>query len=254
MTAQPDDKLANLVELWRKWDKNEKTLTEVNDLAKDNDWETLGKIMSKRLEFGTAGIRGRMGPGFGQMNDLVIVQVTQGLLSYLSQDCPDLASRGVVLGYDGRHNSSHWAELAAGVFLRSNVPVFLFRTTVPTPYVPFTILERSAAAGIMITASHNPKWDNGYKVYWANGAQILSPHVKNIQKAILDHLEPHPEAFNVPDPTNSLLMNPLDEISSRYLSTLPINNSRDDNGQLRRERNRILRTLEGDAMVLHTSI
>ena len=126
MTVQLDDKLANLVELWRKWDKNEKTLAEVNELADQNDWETLTKIMSKRLEFGTAGIRGRMGPGFGQMNDLVIVQVTQGLLSYLAQDCTDLVSRGVVLGYDGRHNSCRWAHLAAGVFLRSNVPVYLF--------------------------------------------------------------------------------------------------------------------------------
>jgi len=232
MTVQLDDKLANLVELWRKWDKNEKTLAEVNELADQNDWETLTKIMSKRLEFGTAGIRGRMGPGFGQMNDLVIVQVTQGLLSYLAQDCTDLVSRGVVLGYDGRHNSCRWAQLAAGVFLRSNVPVYLFRTTVPTPYVPFTILERGAGAGIMITASHNPKWDNGYKVYWGNGAQILSPHDKNIQKAILDNLEPHPEAFNIPDENNSLLKNPLEEISSSYLSSLPINNSKDDNGQL----------------------
>ena len=66
---------------------------------------------------------------------------------------------------------------------------------------------------------------------WGNGAQILSPHDKNIQKAILDNLEPHPEALNIPDENNSLLKNPLEEISSSYLSSLPINNSKDDNGQ-----------------------
>ena len=184
-------------------------------------------------------------------------------MAYLSRDCPELCSRGVVLGYDGRHNSCRWANLAAGVFLRlafvginvlyvvsgqldqfnvltsthkskyrGGVPVYLFRTTVPTPYVPFTIMERGAAAGVMVTASHNPKWDNGYKVYWGNGAQILSPHDKNIQKAILENLEPHPDAFNVPDTNHPLLKNPMDEIHTSYLSKLPTFNTKSKNNEL----------------------
>ena len=108
----------------------------------------------------------------------------------------------------------------------------MFRTTVPTPYVPFTIVTKRAAAGVMVTASHNPKWDNGYKVYWDNGAQILSPTDKNIQKAIIDNLEVLPEAFTVPDENHPLLQNPLDEINSLYLSKLPLYQSKEENSKL----------------------
>ena len=75
MTAQPKASLVALVENWKLWDKNAESLAEITKLADENEWEKLDKMMSKRLEFGTAGIRGRMGPGFGQMNDLVIIQV-----------------------------------------------------------------------------------------------------------------------------------------------------------------------------------
>ena len=232
MSTQQDPTVMKLVDQWREWDQNKDSLAEISSLVTNNEWEKLTKIMMKRLEFGTAGIRGRMGPGFGQMNDLVIIQVTQGLHAYLAQDCPDLVTRGVVLGYDGRHNSCRWAGLASGVFLRAGVPVYMFPTTVPTPYVPFTILEKGAAAGVMVTASHNPKWDNGYKVYWGNGAQILSPHDKNIQAAILKNLIPHPDAFTVPDPSNPLLKNVYEEIHSLYASKLPRHHTEAENNQL----------------------
>ena len=75
MTAQPEASLMGLVEKWKLWDKNAESLAEITKLESDKEWEKLDKMMSKRLEFGTAGIRGRMGPGFGQMNDLVIIQV-----------------------------------------------------------------------------------------------------------------------------------------------------------------------------------
>ena len=231
--TSPNSNLRLLIKQWQEWDENPVTKTEIDKLVEKKEWENLEKIMMKRLEFGTAGIRGRMGAGFGQMNDLVIIQVTQGLLAHLRSDQPDLASKGVVLGYDGRYNSARWADLAAGVFLRAGVPVILFRTTVPTPFVPFTILQRGAAAGVMVTASHNPKWDNGYKVYWANGAQILSPHDKEIQMAILDNLEPQSGAFELPDPCHALLSNPWEEINSQYFTKLPIFNPKDLNCSLK---------------------
>ena len=117
--------------------------------------------------------------------------------------------------------------------MRAQVPVYLFSTTVPTPYVPFTIIQRGAAAGVMVTASHNPKWDNGYKVYWNNGAQILSPHDSNIQAAIMDNLEPSKDAFKLPDTdSHPLISNPLAEISSLYNSRLPLSNSLEMNSAL----------------------
>ena len=79
---------------------------------------------------------------------------------------------GVVIGYDARHNSQRWARLTAGVFLREGFKVSLFSTITPTPWVPFAVKQTGAAVGIMVTASHNPKEDNGYKVYWNNGAQV----------------------------------------------------------------------------------
>ena len=90
MDENIDSSLRELVDKWMRWDKNPDTLTEVTNLVNSNQWDRLGKMMNKRLEFGTAGIRGRMGAGFGQMNDLVIIQVTQGLLEHLTADCPDV--------------------------------------------------------------------------------------------------------------------------------------------------------------------
>jgi len=231
--SSPNQELDLLIKNWQQWDQNKDSLLEINTMVEKEEWEKLEKIMVKRLEFGTAGIRGRMGAGFGQMNDLVIIQVTQGLLAHLTKDDPELSSKGVVFGYDGRHNSARWASLAAKVFLSAGVPVYLFQTTVPTPFVPFTVLQKGAAAGVMVTASHNPKWDNGYKVYWGNGAQILSPHDKNIQSAILENLEPKPGAFEMPDPEHVLLSNPMEEINPKYFTKLPIYNSKEMNSSLK---------------------
>merc|ERR1712013_759184 len=229
----PNKELDILIKNWQRWDENSKTLLEINTLVENQEWDKLEKIMVKRLEFGTAGIRGRMGAGFGQMNDLVIIQVTHGLLHHLQNDDPDLTSKGIVFGYDGRHNSSRWAQLAAGVFLRAGVPVYLFHTTVPTPFVPFTVVQKGCAAGVMVTASHNPRWDNGYKVYWGNGAQILAPHDKNIQAAILGNLAPQEGAFQEPSEDHPLLSNPLEQIQAEYMSSLTVHNLKGMNSGLK---------------------
>ena len=83
---------------------------------------------------------------------------------------------------------SRFAELTATIFINENIPVYLYRNVTATPFVPFCVLEKKALCGIMVTASHNPKEDNGYKVYWENSAQIIPPHDKNIQNSILDNL------------------------------------------------------------------
>lgn len=223
MVGTADPNLEQWVADWLAWDGNATTRAAVAQLVERVAWSELQRVMAPRLEFGTAGIRGRMGPGFGQLNDLVIVQTTQGLLSYLEQERPDLRTAGVVLSYDGRHNSRRWARLASGVFLRADIPVYLFQTTTPTPFVPFTVVKVGAAAGVMVTASHNPKWDNGYKVYWANGAQILSPHDKHIQAAILANLVPQPGAFDEPPSDHPLLRDPMDRVRDDYFSVVTAN-------------------------------
>jgi len=149
----------------------------------------LQDMLGKRLEFGTAGLRGRMGPGFNAMNTVTVQQTTQGLCRYLQHAAPEqLKAGGVVIGFDGRHNSASFAHTAAAVFLSQGVRVHLFSGMVPTPFVAAGVAELGAAAGIMVTASHNPKADNGYKVYWGNGCQIIPPHDEGIAAQITAHL------------------------------------------------------------------
>jgi phosphoglucomutase/phosphopentomutase len=106
-----------------------------------------------------------MGAGYSKMNDLTVIQTTQGFCRYL-ESCFEqtIKKRGVVIGHDARHNSQRFAALAAAVFLSQGIRVYLYHDIVPTPYVPFAVVHYGTVAGIMITASHNPKEDNGYKV------------------------------------------------------------------------------------------
>lgn len=187
-------------------------------LVEQKNWTALEDRLLNRLAFGTAGLRGRMQAGFNYMNDLVVIQTAQGIAKYLLETSSDVAQQGIVLGYDGRHNSRRFSELSAAVFINANIKVYLFGKMVPTPFVSFCVKQKAAAAGIMVTASHNPKEDNGYKVYWNNSAQIISPHDKNIQKSILDCLEPHQSSWEVP--SNEKVIDPFEEIHADYFSEL----------------------------------
>jgi phosphomannomutase len=141
--------------------------------------EDLADRMSGPLEFGTAGLRGRVEAGLARMNRLAVVKATWGLGSHLldeaSRGGPDPRSRGVVVGFDGRYSSRGFAEDAASVLNGLGIPVRFFPDPVPTPLLSFSVPHLGAAAGIALTASHNPPRDNGYKVYLSTGAQIVSP-------------------------------------------------------------------------------
>jgi phosphoglucomutase len=133
-----------------------------------------------------------MAAGFACMNDLTVIQATQGLCMYLLS-LPDHQRRqnqGIVVGFDHRHHSEHFALLTAMVFLSKQFRVYVFHQMTPTPLVPFAVKRLGACAGVMITASHNPKADNGYKLYWDNACQVISPHDKHIQKAIAEYQQP----------------------------------------------------------------
>ncbi|MCJ1404083.1 Phosphoglucomutase-3 [Xylographa trunciseda] len=185
--------MATLRELWEEWlrlDMRPKTRVEIQKLVERGDTEELERRLRPRISFGTAGLRARMQAGFARMNHLVVIQTSQGLAEYLLKNVPDAKDCGIVIGRDGRHDSHLFAEMAAAVFLAKRFRVWYFDKVVHTPMVPFTIDDVGAAAGIMITASHNPGWDNGYKVYGQNGCQINSPEDKSIAAYILDNLEP----------------------------------------------------------------
>lgn len=178
----------DLAQEWLRLDRDLETRSEIEMLLKSHDFTELQRLLTLRLTFGTAGLRARMGAGFARLNSLTIIQTSQGLAEYLLKE--GNASRGIVIGYDARHNSKKFAELAAAVFIAKNIPAYWYENLVHTPMVPFGITHLNAAAGIMITASHNPARDNGYKVYGSNGCQINTPVDEQIAASILDNQEP----------------------------------------------------------------
>jgi phosphomannomutase len=129
-----------------------------------------------RLQFGTAGLRAAVGAGPQRMNRLVVRQAAAGLADYLLANLPDAATRGVIIGYDARRKSDSFAADTARVCAARGVRALLFDRVVPTPCLAWNITGFGAAAGVMVTASHNPPADNGYKVYLDTGSQILPPY------------------------------------------------------------------------------
>lgn len=169
---------------WLAEDPDPTTREELRALLARGDEDELADRFGARLEFGTAGLRGVLGAGPNRMNRAVVLRTTAGLCEYLLDQVPDASPRGVVVGYDGRRMSREFARDAAAVIAGAGIPVHLFKDVVPTPLVAYAVRDLGAAAGVMITASHNPPAYNGYKVYWGNGAQIIPPHDKGIASAI----------------------------------------------------------------------
>ncbi|XP_042909328.1 phosphopentomutase isoform X2 [Parasteatoda tepidariorum] len=201
------------------------TAKRVEDMVLQGRYAELEKIMMKRLAFGTAGLRGKMGPGYNAMNDLVIIQTSQGLASYIDSQDSDKSFKGVVIGYDSRHNSRRFAELAAVAFILKRIKVYLYDSIVPTPFVPYAVKKLGCLAGVMVTASHNPKDDNGYK--------ILSPIDKNIEASILKNLKPWSLSSRTSLVwTSPLCFDPLPEIQCMYYRDMNVESFKGSNDGL----------------------
>lgn len=153
------------------------------DAIRCNDSEIEDRFY-KDITFGTAGLRGICGAGTNRMNSLTVGRATQGLANYILKSGEDI-SRGVVIAYDCRYHSQEFSELSAEILVGNGIPVLLFSSLRPTPELSFAIRNRSCLSGINLTASHNPKEYNGYKVYWKDGAQISGEVSAGIQKEIL---------------------------------------------------------------------
>jgi phosphoglucomutase len=165
-------------ESWLAGDYDAKTKEQVKYLI-DNDKTELIESFYKDLEFGTGGLRGIMGVGSNRMNVYTVGFATQGLANYLKKNFEGEKIR-VAIAHDSRNNSRLFAEHVADIFASNDFEVFLFDALRPTPELSFAIRELQCQSGVVITASHNPKEYNGYKAYWADGAQVTEPHDKNI--------------------------------------------------------------------------
>ena len=155
---------------------DDKTKAEVKAMVEDADKSALIDAFYKTLEFGTGGLRGIMGAGTNRMNIYTVGAATQGLANYLNKNFADRETISVVVGHDCRNNSRLFAETSANIFTANGIHVYLFEDMRPTPEISFAIRHFGCQSGIILTASHNPKEYNGYKAYWDDGAQVLSPH------------------------------------------------------------------------------
>jgi phosphomannomutase len=179
-----EQQLSAAARAFRDDDPDPLTRAETDALLARGAPEELAERFGSEITFGTAGLRGLIGAGTSRMNRRAVARTTAGLCAYLARSLPDAQQRGLCIGFDGRHQSRAFADEAASVARGAGFEVHLFDGVVPTPLLAFAVLERAAAGGIMITASHNPAEYNGYKVYLHDGAQLCSPHDREIQREI----------------------------------------------------------------------
>ncbi|ODM16402.1 hypothetical protein SI65_07909 [Aspergillus cristatus] len=220
MATSTEDSLSPLIQTWLEWDQDPSTRTEITNLRDSNSTTELTQRLQQRIQFGTAGLRGRMAAGFSCMNSLTVIQASQGLAKYIRDKHPEIAGDGVVIGHDARYNSDKFARLAANAFVALKIPVWFYGEASVTPLVPFGVTDLRAAAGVMVTASHNPAQDNGYKVYFKNGAQINTPMDTEIAQCIEENLAPWPDAWKERQPDEHLRVDAYRKVLAHYRDTV----------------------------------
>tara|TARA_B100001250_G_scaffold233834_1_gene200751 strand:+ start:1406 stop:3103 length:1698 start_codon:yes stop_codon:yes gene_type:complete len=179
-----DDK-SNLLELskkeankWLNFNLSNSEIQQIKFLLKEENKDILIDSFYKKLEFGTGGMRGLIGIGTNRMNLFTVSLATQGLCNYLNKS--QKKNKSAVIAYDSRKFSKKFAIQTAKIFSANNIKSYIFSNLRPTPQLSFAVRELNSSCGIVITASHNPKEYNGYKVYWKDGGQITFPHDQNI--------------------------------------------------------------------------
>lgn len=180
-------------DLWYQNDKFDDTTKKELTEIKDNDEEIKDRFY-KSLEFGTAGLRGILGAGTNRMNQYMVAQATQGFADTIAESGDQAKKAGVAISYDVRHKSEEFAKVTAEVFAANGIKVWIHKEIQPTPVLSYTVRKLKTKAGVMITASHNPKNYNGYKAYNEEGSQILDETATKI----LGHIKDYPDFFKIP--------------------------------------------------------
>ena len=184
-----DQKILERAQAWLTDQYDEETRKKVQYLI-DNDPNELTESFYRNLEFGTGGLRGIMGVGTNRMNIYTVAMATQGFANYIKLMNPGVSDLRVAIAYDCRNNSPAFANITADVMSANGIKVFIFDCLRPTPELSFAVRELHCHAGVMVTASHNPKEYNGYKAYWNDGGQLVSPHDKNVIAEVEKILDP----------------------------------------------------------------
>ncbi|MFO7879756.1 MAG: phospho-sugar mutase [Bacteroidota bacterium] len=208
-----DPEICKKAELWLNSGIDEHSKSEIRQMMQ-NDIASLNEAFYKDLEFGTGGMRGIMGTGSNRMNIYTVGMASQGLANYVKANTKEVHPSAAI-AYDCRNNSRLFAETTASVLSANGIKVYLFDALRPTPELSFAIRQLHCQCGIVITASHNPREYNGYKVYWQDGGQIVAPHDKGIISQV--------QAINTPDKINTDSRPELQESIGKEIDELYIN-------------------------------
>ena len=212
--------IAQKVEQWLAGNYDQATKDAITAMQL-NSGDELADSFYRNLEFGTGGLRGIMGVGTNRINKYTIGMATQGFANYLNKTYPN-EKISVVVGHDSRNNARFFAETTAQVFAANGIKVYLFEALRPTPELSFAIRTLGAKAGVVCTASHNPKEYNGYKAYWNDGGQLVPPHDKNVITEVeaiqsIDDVKWEGGAANI-----ELIGTSMDDAYTKMLQTLSV--------------------------------
>ncbi|MFI3321012.1 MAG: phospho-sugar mutase [Rikenellaceae bacterium] len=180
---QIEKSIMERVDVWLNGNYDAQTKEEIKNLLNENPQEIIESFY-KTLEFGTGGLRGKMGVGSNRMNIYTVGCATQGLANYLKEVFSDLEQIKVAVACDSRNNSDVFSKTVAEIFAANGIKVYLFESLRPVPELSFTIRHLGCQSGVVVTASHNPKIYNGYKAYWNDGGQVTEPHDRLIIDAV----------------------------------------------------------------------
>jgi len=231
MISKVDDNVMKKANVWLDGAYDDETKAAIRQMI-DHDPEELIESFYQNLEFGTGGLRGIMGVGSNRMNKYTVGAATQGFANYLKLKFPDTDQIKTAIAFDCRNNSKYFAQITADVFSANGIKVYLFDDLRPTPELSFAIRHFGCQGGIVITASHNPKEYNGYKAYWDDGGQLISPHDKNVITEVQNiediadvKFESDPELIEIIGEDIDRLY--IEQIKSLSLSTEAINRQKE---------------------------
>lgn len=216
-----DSKILEKANVWLNGNYDEDSKVAIRKMI-SNDPQELVESFYRDLEFGTGGLRGIMGVGTNRMNKYTVGMATQGLANYTRKMFPELKEISAVIAYDCRNNNTFFAQITADVLTANGIKVYLFDELKPTPELSFAIRHLKAQIGIMITASHNPKEYNGYKVYWDDGGQLINPHDVNVVAEVQKITDINDVRFNGNSALQSTIGTEIDRLYLAAIKTLSL--------------------------------
>jgi phosphoglucomutase len=234
------------IDQWLNGPYDAETKAQIQAMVAAGEQTALTDSFYKSLEFGTGGMRGEMGVGCNRMNQYTVGAATQGFANYLNKCLPGQKIK-VAIAHDSRNNSPEFTRIAANIFTANGIEVYLFPALRPTPQLSFTVRELGCQAGLVITASHNPKEYNGYKAYWADGSQVVAPHDKNI----VAEVNAISTVADIKFEGNDSLLHLLDEsIDAAYLKTIQANCRKSDVIQRQKDLKIVFSPIHGTGITL----